>query len=60
MARNKVARELEANSLVLDQNPRILDLVLRDLVKYQRTDTGRAGRAGGARRHFEAIPGIAL
>jgi transposase, IS5 family len=43
MARNKVARELEAISLVLDQNPGILDLVFRDLVKYQRTDTGRDG-----------------
>jgi IS5 family transposase len=43
MARNKVARELEAISLVLDQNPGILDLVFQDLVKYQRTDTGRDG-----------------
>ena len=43
LARNKVARELEAISLVLDQNPGILDLVFRDLVKYRRTDTGRGG-----------------
>ena len=43
MARNKVARELEAISQVLDKNPGILDLVFRDLVKYQRTDTGRGG-----------------
>lgn len=43
MARNKVARELEAISQVLDQNPGILDLVFRDLVKYRRTDTGRDG-----------------
>ncbi|MCL4504289.1 MAG: ISNCY family transposase [Deltaproteobacteria bacterium] len=43
MARNKVARELEAISQVLDQNPGILDLIFRDLVKYQRTDTGRDG-----------------
>jgi IS5 family transposase len=43
MARNKVARELEAISLVLDHNPGILDLVFQDLVKYQRTDTGRDG-----------------
>jgi transposase, IS5 family len=43
MARNKVARELEAMSLVLDKNLGILDLVFRDLVKYQRTDTGRGG-----------------
>jgi IS5 family transposase len=43
MARNQVARELEAISLVLDKNLGILDLVFRDLVKYQRTDTGRGG-----------------
>jgi len=43
MARNKVARELEAISRVLDHHPAILDLVFRDLVKYQRTDTGRQG-----------------
>jgi IS5 family transposase len=42
-ARNKVARELEAISLVLDNNLGILDLVFRDLVKYQRADTGRGG-----------------
>lgn len=43
MARNKVARELEAMSLVLDHNPGILDLVFQDLVICQRTDTGRDG-----------------
>jgi IS5 family transposase len=43
MMRNKVARELEAISQVLDQNPDILDLVFQDLVKYQRRDTGRDG-----------------
>jgi IS5 family transposase len=43
LARNKIARELEAISQVLDQNPGILDLVFQDLVKYQRTDTGRDG-----------------
>lgn len=43
MPRNKVARELEAISQVLDQNPGILDPVFQDLVKYQRTDTGRGG-----------------
>jgi transposase, IS5 family len=43
MARNKVARELEAISQVLDQNPGILDLVFQDLVKYPGTDTGRDG-----------------
>lgn len=43
MARNKVARELEAISQVLDQNQEILDPVYQDLSKNQRTDTGRAG-----------------
>jgi len=43
LARNKVARELEAISQVLDQNPGILELVFQDLVTYQRTDTGRGG-----------------
>ena len=43
MAKNKVARELEAISRVLDENKDILDPVYRDLVKYQRTDTGRDG-----------------
>jgi IS5 family transposase len=43
MTRNKVAKELEAISQVLDQNPAILDLVFRDLVHYRRTDTGRDG-----------------
>jgi len=43
MTRNKVAKELEAISQVLDQNPAILDLVFRDLVQYRRTDTGRDG-----------------
>jgi IS5 family transposase len=43
MARNKVARELEAISQVLDNNPAILDLVFQDLVQYRRTDTGRDG-----------------
>ena len=43
MTRTKIARELEVISQVLDRNPGILDLVFRDLVKYQRTDTGRDG-----------------
>jgi IS5 family transposase len=43
MARNKVARELEAISQILDKNLGILDLVFRDLVQYRRTDTGRDG-----------------
>jgi IS5 family transposase len=43
MAKNKVARELESISLVLDENKDILDLVYRDLVKHRRQDTGRRG-----------------
>jgi len=43
LAKNQVARELEAISRLLDHHPAILDLVFRDLVKYQRTDTGRQG-----------------
>ena len=43
MAKNKVARELEAISQVLDENRDILDLVYRDLVKHRRQDTGRRG-----------------
>lgn len=43
MGKNKVARELEAISQVLDENRAILDLVYRDLVNYQRPDTGRDG-----------------
>ncbi len=43
MAKNKVARELEAISQVLDENKDILDLVYRDLVKHRRQDTGRRG-----------------
>jgi IS5 family transposase len=43
LPRNKVARELEAISKVLDENKDILDLVYRDLVTYRRTDTGRSG-----------------
>jgi len=41
MPRNKIARELEAISQVLDANQDILDLVYCDLVKYRRKDTGR-------------------
>jgi IS5 family transposase len=43
MPRNKIARELEAISQVLDANKDILDLVYSDLVKYRRQDTGRNG-----------------
>ena len=37
MPRNKIARELEAVSQVLDANQDILDLVYGDPVKYRRT-----------------------
>lgn len=43
MPRNKIARELEAISQVLEANKNILDLVYGDLVKYRRQDTGRNG-----------------
>src|SRR5665811_740774 len=43
MPRNKIAQELEAIARLLDANQDILDLVYCDLVKYQRTDTGRGG-----------------
>ncbi|MBW2122526.1 MAG: transposase [Deltaproteobacteria bacterium] len=43
MPRNQVARELEAISRVLDDNPGIYDLVYRDMVRAKRPDTGREG-----------------
>jgi IS5 family transposase len=43
LAKNKVARELEAISQVLDANNDILALVYSDLVKYRRVDPGRRG-----------------
>jgi hypothetical protein len=43
MPRNKIARELEAISRLLDANQDILELVYGDLVKYRRQDTGRNG-----------------
>jgi IS5 family transposase len=43
MKRNKVARELEAISRVLDDNRSVLDLVYQDLMKFRRSDTGRPG-----------------
>ena len=38
-----IARELEQISRILDETPRLLDLVYRDLVGTKRHDTGRLG-----------------
>ena len=38
-----IARELEQISRILDETPRLLDLVYRDLVGTKRDDTGRMG-----------------
>jgi IS5 family transposase len=43
MPRNEVARELEAISRILDDNPRMYELVYRDMVRAKRPDTGREG-----------------
>ena len=43
MPRNEVARELEAISEVLDDNPGIYEVVYRDMVGTKRVDTGREG-----------------
>ena len=43
MPRNEVARELEAVSRILDDNPAMYDLVYRDMVRAKRPDTGREG-----------------
>jgi len=43
MPRNEVARELEAISRVLDENPGIYELVYQDMVQAKRADTGREG-----------------
>ena len=40
---NPIARELEQISRILDETPRLLDLVYRDLVGTKRHDTGRLG-----------------
>ena len=63
MPRNKIARELEAISQVLDANQDILDLVYGALVKYRRTDTGRRGMTAEQVLRCAmpfAIPGIDL
>lgn len=43
MPGHKVARELKAISLIVDDNPGVLDLIFDDLVRGGRTDTGRTG-----------------
>jgi len=43
MPGHKVAKELKAISLIVDDNPEVLDLVYGDLVRDSRTDTGRVG-----------------
>lgn len=43
MARNSIVKELDQISKVLDANPRVMDLVFKDLVRTSRPDTGRQG-----------------
>lgn len=43
MARNKLAKELQQISGILDANPEILDHIYNDLTKSIRSDTGRDG-----------------
>ena len=43
MPRNEVARELEAISRILDENPGMYELVYQDMVRSKRPDTGREG-----------------
>lgn len=43
MPRTEIGRELQAMSLILDENPSILDLVYKDLVGLRSTETGRNG-----------------
>ena len=43
MARNKIAKELQAISQVLDATPKVLDLVYQDLIRSARPTTGREG-----------------
>ena len=43
MARNSIVKELDQISKVLDANPRLMDLVFKDLVRTSRPDTGRQG-----------------
>jgi IS5 family transposase len=43
LPRNKIARELEAISAILDTQPKILDRVYKDLLRVRLADTGREG-----------------
>ena len=43
MARNKIAKELQLMSQVLDATPKVLDLLYQDLVRSARPTTGREG-----------------
>lgn len=42
-ANSQIAMELEQMSLILDENPGLLDLVFEDITKTRRDDTGREG-----------------
>jgi len=44
--RTEIGRELQAMSVILDENPNILDLVHKDLVGLRSTETGRTGMTG--------------
>ena len=41
MARNSIVKELEQISNMIDDNPRLIDLVFDDIAGTSRTDTGR-------------------
>ncbi len=43
MARNSIVKELEQISNIIDDNPRLMDLVFDDIAGTSRTDTGRNG-----------------
>jgi transposase, IS5 family len=43
MARNSIVKELDQISKILDDNPRMMELVFQDLVGTSRPDTGRQG-----------------
>jgi IS5 family transposase len=43
VTRNSIVKELEQISLILDANPRLMDLVFQDLIGSSRPDTGREG-----------------
>jgi transposase, IS5 family len=43
LPRNKIARELEAISAILDTQPQILDRIYKDLLRVRLADTGREG-----------------